>query len=524
MYSDIPTLDQWKKDTTIDGKRDLDVLGWIDDALEDLEKAKSDKELAGNKDVLKFLLLCLGYQVMRVRRYLNDSSPQEWKTAIGEHYDIISKKLKDDYSIGESGKIDDALAKEVVTAMSEHGFKTDVKNSAHYLDDSILWQSKVYPESAALRQYAWWDKTSPPRKSSQRHIVCTLTIPELRIDIAALGSVKVDPTPENIQRKEVIVTADKDDDIGRYLGEQRYDVFCGDSTAFTIIGTEFPRILLTNSTRAFVKIYVNSKGKHYLKRESDNSLIMTNCDDLGIKDTQLTPTTYNDSNGTYKEYIFDTGAPWKYAAVTREVRKTIAGWKSPYGNDIEYWSGYVLGVDGELYMTKHDADSNIFHSCYFAGKPILAAGTIMVDPNGHPIAITNCSGHYKPAAATLLHVLKYFKLKKISLANVVVGAYNEDSLLKIYFAEDFLKSQGRCDPLPWDKNKDTIRDHIYKNRGPYTAPDGTHLDFNAFEFEFNMGRILTLTAKPVPLIEASRCLKVFGRASDGKYNESEGGK
>jgi hypothetical protein len=123
------------------------------------------------------------------------------------------------------------------------------------------------------------------------------------------------------------------------------------------------------------------------------------------------------------------------------------------------WSAFVMTMDRQIYMTKHDFDpkrvgNNYFHSSYNGGQRVAMAGTIAIN-NGLITGVRTDSGHYQPGLHNLnafLWALKMYQvdLRKISLLDEkgdwVGGDATTDWLGDVLCsAEDFLHS-GRS----WD--------------------------------------------------------------------------
>lgn len=86
-----------------------------------------------------------------------------------------------------------------------------------------------------------------------------------------------------------------------------------------------------------------------------------------------------------------------------------------------YYNGvfiFVVGEDGELYVHPKGSDSNIYHSSFFGGGKVLAAGYIRVR-EGVIEWISNKSGHYKPGADVFEFLMKYFSQRGVSLEGKV---------------------------------------------------------------------------------------------------------
>lgn len=117
---------------------------------------------------------------------------------------------------------------------------------------------------------------------------------------------------------------------------------------------------------------------------------------------------------------------------------------------------YVLGMNGELYVSDPDEQKlpEFRHSSFFRGKPVMCAGTIIVE-KGIIKEITLLSGHYKPRPKELLNFLELLQnahnvdLQKISVIDKPNGGRRN--------ALTYLKTRGFC--LPEDR-KDILRGQI----------------------------------------------------------------
>jgi hypothetical protein len=112
------------------------------------------------------------------------------------------------------------------------------------------------------------------------------------------------------------------------------------------------------------------------------------------------------------------------------------------------FAGYVLVLGNRILMAQHregesshDPQQGKFaHSFYTEGGAILCAGEIAID-KGKVIAVSNSSGHYRPTADKLMHVLRCLRLNAVSLQDVIVNA-RTDQVSPWYRAVDFFASGG----------------------------------------------------------------------------------
>ncbi len=80
---------------------------------------------------------------------------------------------------------------------------------------------------------------------------------------------------------------------------------------------------------------------------------------------------------------------------------------------------FVMNMDLEMYMTQHSKEHGRFHSCYVNQKPVLMAGTILIE-NGTIKGIRCDSGHYQPTSHEFSKFLMHLKALGVQLANVDV--------------------------------------------------------------------------------------------------------
>jgi hypothetical protein len=72
---------------------------------------------------------------------------------------------------------------------------------------------------------------------------------------------------------------------------------------------------------------------------------------------------------------------------------------------------FVIGLDGLIYAegASNEHWTRFRHSSFFAGAPVLFAGTIHLKPDGSILSLTRRSGHYKPSAERLLWARAYLQ-------------------------------------------------------------------------------------------------------------------
>lgn len=142
------------------------------------------------------------------------------------------------------------------------------------------------------------------------------------------------------------------------------------------------------------------------------------------KDYQQRSAQYLDNKSVKKHRLeFKSGLAYQQAwwrnSVELEVVDTVtntaaaAVGKTMFPAEVGH-QGYVLSMSRDFYMMQHNTpvagaiETGSFHSSYFAGEPVLCAGTLLVRA-GKVIRVTTASGHYEPgishlhnAVATLL--------------------------------------------------------------------------------------------------------------------------
>jgi len=487
MYTDIPTLEQWKKDTTVNGKREPDLLAWIDGALEDWNTANKDKDLQANPKVMAFLENYLGYQTYRIQTAIKESGSKELKTALDDLWKVVFNKLKATHKLSKENEIFATLEQKVTKAMLEDAYLKDKKASALHLDPSQLWKYRVHVQSGQLMQLPWWD--SSVTKSSNLTVVSTLDCKK-KVGIGGYRNV----TLERLTKyQEVIVQTNGACEL---LFDPDQEVYCEgrDLTANSSSNNGRTYIPLTADMTFYLKVYGEGDDIFLLAREvQSKELIKTGFDKVTKPDEEsLTAVQVPEKCAKYQIAAgSDIEDVDNVVLLTTLFKSYIDGWTSNYGAAAgQGWGGYVLGVDRELYMTKHTTGhGSIFHSYYFSGKPVLTAGALMVDSNGRLMAISNCSGHYRPNKYSLLHALNYFRQKKVDLSNVMVvavsgGGFGSVTSFEFYSAEEFLATRGTCEPkVKFDHNayessdQNVIRNHIGKNRKILAADNSTTFDF-----------------------------------------------
>lgn len=120
----------------------------------------------------------------------------------------------------------------------------------------------------------------------------------------------------------------------------------------------------------------------------------------------------------------------------------------------ENFAIFVIGEDNNFYANDHLGIA-VHHSSEFAGQDIVGAGEISVS-KGKIVSISNKSGHYRPPASNMLVTLGLLKEKIGSLEGITANIQMDNGPAYLYSANDFFETNGRCLPLPSDR--DTLLD------------------------------------------------------------------
>lgn len=112
---------------------------------------------------------------------------------------------------------------------------------------------------------------------------------------------------------------------------------------------------------------------------------------------------------------------------------------------------YVLSTNHQLYVQPEPAGvggariDEFRHSAFLAGGPVLSAGQMFIW-DGDLVLIDNSSGHYKPRPHTMIHVLRWLKIKGISLESSLVTVMAEHGIGS-YLACDYLRDGAKAKAL-----------------------------------------------------------------------------
>ncbi len=92
--------------------------------------------------------------------------------------------------------------------------------------------------------------------------------------------------------------------------------------------------------------------------------------------------------------------------------------------------GYVLSMSRDFYMMQHytpegiELEAGRFHSSYFAGEPVLCAGTLLVKA-GRIVTVTTASGHYAPGVTHLYNAVATLVMLGVDTTELVGWVYGE---------------------------------------------------------------------------------------------------
>ncbi len=80
---------------------------------------------------------------------------------------------------------------------------------------------------------------------------------------------------------------------------------------------------------------------------------------------------------------------------------------------------FVMDENGRIFASTYQKVGQFHHSSFLAGKPVAAAGEIIVK-NGKVIALNNQSGHYRPTAEVVMQFLKELQRRGVKTGGVRV--------------------------------------------------------------------------------------------------------
>jgi len=463
-YSDIPGYDQWIKDTTINGKRDGNLLGALDQGIADWPTA------ATKPDMIKIALAHMRYMGRQILGLDSDV-----KDPVSALLRVVARTLAALLGIQSSEgstkfeyHIDESVNKLVTLPMTSHGRDVDkLSFGASYLDPKRRWLYGVDVNNGKLVQFPWWELSARQRedpyldvklgvgikgtsggelKMQTRRPVCTLRLftdwPQVMTDYVLRAPDNKDPNATGLVLK-----------LKHEKLELRLYVECHTGKLTFLDGDPTRLILKYDDVAEYqsdgkpIKLYFRADLDDYLvygypppgPNDSDNapSYMLEKFFSFDDDARDNLPLSFLD----FEESIEQNGKRYSKVWVSRRLlrwpekleraqdEKVLAlGWDSPYdspdtGLD---WGGFVLGGDGRFYLTRHERGGSlyggVFHSYYFSGKPILCAGGMMVDGTGGLWAVSNASGHYQPPKESLISVLQVLKSRGVDLESVIVLA------------------------------------------------------------------------------------------------------
>ena len=110
-------------------------------------------------------------------------------------------------------------------------------------------------------------------------------------------------------------------------------------------------------------------------------------------------------------------------------------------NSITNYGSFVMTTDLEIYMTKHNTGKGTFHSSYNNQKPVLFAGTILIE-SGTIRGVRCDSGHYQPDSHEFRRFLRHLSSLGVSLSRIKVWGYAQNDLLGM--ADDFIREKPQA--------------------------------------------------------------------------------
>lgn len=99
------------------------------------------------------------------------------------------------------------------------------------------------------------------------------------------------------------------------------------------------------------------------------------------------------------------------------------------------WAMFVVSPEKKMYANS-STRFKFHHSSFLSGQPVLFAGEIKIDAEGHLQALSNKSGHYQVGVEQILQVLRFFRESGVSLQDVFFKDVSGSE--KYYKAEELL--------------------------------------------------------------------------------------
>lgn len=157
--------------------------------------------------------------------------------------------------------------------------------------------------------------------------------------------------------------------------------------------------------------------------------------------------------------------PWwdNSGALKRQLANSSHGYKKMVRGDNNFqsknYSGFIMTLNRELYMTKQDPDKKHFHSSYNGGIRVAAAGTIRIE-DGRIRGVRTDSGHYQPRLNSLYTFLWALVMYQVNLRDIEIFDYQNEPQGR---ADEFLQhpdiwktqnvGRGNEQIKQWDREK-----------------------------------------------------------------------
>jgi hypothetical protein len=167
-----------------------------------------------------------------------------------------------------------------------------------------------------------------------------------------------------------------------------------------------------------------------------------------LKDSNFETSTYLRSYGEWVEFQNDQVDRDRAVVTYFEEAEKIT-----FQNGLAFLRGklldqrreiaFVMGMDGEIYVSPENENSPDFHhSSFFSGNKVLCAGTLLVE-KGKIQVMTNESGHYLPKRQHLANALEILQKKHaLDLSKIVVRDISRADPNEEINALRFLKTKG----------------------------------------------------------------------------------
>ncbi|VTZ52276.1 conserved hypothetical protein [Methylocella tundrae] len=173
----------------------------------------------------------------------------------------------------------------------------------------------------------------------------------------------------------------------------------------------------------------------------------------------------DDERARYRVWFKDTLAyqvPWweNSRSLKRELAWSYRGYVEmkrgmEMGGQTPSYSGFIMTLDRELYMTKQDKAEFRFHSSYTSGARVMMAGTILIR-SGRILGIRTDSGHYKPGQHNMTAFLWALLMFGVPLSPIAILNHEEKFITT---ADKFLSDHNK-----WSKFLEGHEQEIEKLR------------------------------------------------------------